>query len=143
MNDANQTFENDLNFDPYAEKNKSNPKPLIAGILLIIACIISVVIWAPVMVVDVVMLENVSNLSQLQEIDPSFTIQDFKSFMSACALIGIVLSVFPLLGGILSISKKLWGIALASSIIGLFTVFGSIPSLIAMILLIISRQNFK
>ncbi len=122
---------------------KHSSFPLIAGILLIIACIISITFWAPVMFIDTSLLENVSNLSQIQEIDPSFTIQDLKSFMSACALIGIVLSVFPLLGGILSISKKLWGIALASSIIGLFTVFGSIPSLIAMILLIISRQNFK
>lgn len=143
MDDNPQTFENDLKPNPYFEENKSSSKPLIAGILLIIACIISIIIWVPVMVIDVSMLESVVDISQMQEIDSSFTIQDFKNFMSTCALIGIVLSIFPLLGGILSIGKKLWGIALASSIIGLFTFFGSIPALIAMILLIFSRKDFK
>ena len=141
-------MENEISQGLDFENESSNPQkhssfPLIAGILLIIACIISITFWAPVMFIDIAMLESVSNLSQIQEVDPSFTIQDFKSFMSTCALIVIVLSVFPLLGGILSIGRKLWGIALAGSIIGLFTIFGSIPSLIAMILLIISRQNFK
>lgn len=143
MNDTNQTSENDLKLDPYVEKNKPDSKPLIAGILLIIAFIISIVIWAPVLVIDISMLENAIDISQMQEIDPSFTIQDLKSLISTCALIEIVLSIFPLLAGVLSIGKKLWGIALAGSIIGLFTIFGSIPALIAMILLIFSRKEFK
>ena len=139
----NDNPKNDLNFEPYAKKNTSDSKPLIAGILLIIACVISIVIWAPVLLIDIDVLEQVVDLSQMQEIDPSFTLQDFKNLMSTCALIEIVVSIFPLLGGVLSIGKKLWGIALAGSIIGLFTIFGSIPSLIAMILLIISRKEFE
>ena len=139
----NYNPEDELKQEPYIEQNKSDSKPLIAGIFLIIAFVISIVIWTPVIFIDISVIESAIDVSQMQDIDPSFTVESFKAIMSTCALIGIVISIFTLLGGILAITKKLWGIALASSIIGLFTLFGSIPSLIAMILLILSRKEFK
>ena len=134
-----------IDYDYPEEKPSKNTSlyPLIAGILLIIAFVISIIFWLPTIFIDASLLENMVDLSQFQQIDPSFTIEDVKNLITTCALIEIVLSVFPLLAGVLSIGKKLWGIALACSILGLLTIFGSIPSLIAMILLIVARKEFK
>ncbi len=121
--------------------------PLIAGILLIIGGILSIVLWLPIFAMDVSLLENVVDIAQFQQIDSSFTYEDVKGFLTTCALIGIVVSIFPILGGIISIKKKLWGIVLTCSIIGLTmfipSIIGGVLSLVAMILLIMSKTEFK
>jgi membrane protease YdiL (CAAX protease family) len=119
--------------------------PIIAGILLVFTGLISIVGWILFLNMEVSLLGDL--LKQIQETVPSYSIDDLKNFISICSSIGIVVSIFPILGGILSIKKKLWGISLTSSIFGfvviipfIFLIF--IP-LISMILLIISRRYFK
>ena len=122
---------------------KKDSKPLIAGVLLIIAGLMSILTWIAVFSIDYSMID----LSILETQNMTITTEQLQSIMSICATIGIILSIFPLLGGILSIQKKLWGGALAGSIIGLFTAgpifLSSILSLISLILLIISRDQFQ
>jgi hypothetical protein len=122
---------------------KKDLKPLIAGVLLIIAGLMSILTWIAVFSIDYSMID----ISILETQNMTITTEQLQSIMSICATIGIILSIFPLLGGILSIQKKLWGGALAGSIIGLFTVgpifLSSILSLISLILLIITRNQFQ
>lgn len=129
--------------DEYIEKHSSFP--LIAGILLIFTGFVSIAGWILFKNTDVSLLGNL--LKQIQETVPSYTMQDLKNFISVCSLIGIVVSVFPILGGILSVKKRLWGVALTSSIIGLVVIIPVIIliflPLISMILLIVSRKEFK
>ena len=86
-------------------------------------------------------------LKQIQETIPAYTIEDLKNFISVCSSIGIVVSIFPILGGILSFKKKLWGISLTSSIFGFFVIIPFIFLIfipfISMVLLILSRRYFK
>jgi hypothetical protein len=129
------------NINEFSESKKDS-KPLIAGVLLIIAGLMSILTWITVFSIDY----SVIDLSILETQNMTITTEQLQSIMSICATIGIILSIFPLLGGILSIQKKLWGGALAGSIIGLFTVgpifLSSILSLISLILLIITRDQF-
>jgi hypothetical protein len=64
-----------------------------------------------------------------------------------CGVIGIIFSILALVGGIVAVQRKMWGLALAGSILGLFTLgfffISSILSLIALILIAISRSEFK
>lgn len=137
----------DLDYLSTKPSKSTSSYPLIAGILLIIAGIISIMLWIPVITMDISLIENVVDISQFQQIDPSFTVEDIKGFMTTCAIIGMVISVFPILGGILSVKRKLWGIALAGSIIGLTmfvpSIIGGALSLVAMIMLIYSRNEFS
>ena len=119
--------------------------PLIAGILLIFTGFLSIFGWILFMNIDESLLGDF--LIQIQETVPSYTISDLKNFISSCSLIGIVVSIFPILGGILSIKKKMWGVVLISSIIG-FVVIMPIFILIfipfiSTILLIVSRKEFQ
>jgi len=131
--------------EPYLDMKKpSDSKPLIAGILLIIAGIMAILTWFLAFSVDV---SSVIDPSMFQAQNMTITPQQLQSMVSICATLGVILSIFPLLGGILSIQKKLWGGALAGSIIGLFTIgpvfLSSLLSLISLILLIISREQFQ
>ena len=136
----------DLDYLSTKPSKNTSSYPLIAGILLIVGCVLSMVAWIFfIMSIDISITSDV--LEQFQQIDSSFTIEDVKGFMTTCAIIGMVISVFPILGGILSIKRKLWGVALAGSIIGLTmfipSIIGGVLSLVAMIMLIYSRKEFK
>lgn len=125
---------------------KKSSLPLYAGILLILAGIFALINWIPMLYLDVETLEELNYISQLQKQYPSITTVQALGFLKTCATIGIIISIFPLLGGILSIKRKLFGIAVACSIIGIFSIgiifSSSILSLVGLIILIISRKEY-
>jgi hypothetical protein len=125
-------------------KKPADSKPLIAGILLIIAGFMAILTWLLAFSVDV---SSILDQSMFQAQNITITPEQLQSMVSICATIGVILSIFPLLGGILSIQRKLWGGALAGSIIGLFTIgpvfLSSLLSLISLILLIMAREQFQ
>ena len=129
---------------PETPKQKSS-LPMVAGILLIIAGIFAIIFWTPFFSVDMTTIEDAVNISQFKQIDPDINAEEILGFFRTCATIGIILSIFPILGGILAIRRKLFGISIACSIIGLFS-FGmfisSIFSLIALIILIFVRKEY-
>ncbi len=119
----------------------------IAGILLIIAGILGIVNWSQIFLLDATTLGSFMDISQIQEFNPSITYEQLLGLLKTCAIIGIIISIFPILGGLLSIQKKLYYITLATSIIGLFSIgimfTSSILSLIGLILLVLSKQSFQ
>ena len=131
---------------PFQQQVKKSSMPMIAGILLIIAGIIAILFWIQFLTIDAATLESLIDISQFEGLDPSINTEQIVGFLNTCAIIGCIIAIFPILGGILSLKRKLWGIALACSIIGLFSLgmlFSSSGlSLISMILLIVSRKEF-
>jgi len=123
--------------------NETTPKPLIAGILLIIAGLLGIITWITALTFDISMLDP--SLFQTQNV--TITPAQIESMINICASVGIVLSIFPILGGILAIQKKLWGGALACSIISLFIIgplfLSSILGVIALILIATSKNHFQ
>jgi len=138
------TTKNDPYYQDYNEigQKKQDSKPLIAGIILMIAGIMGMLTWIAALSFDISMID----ISMLETQDVTITTDQLRSMIQICATIGVILSVFPLLGGILTIQKKLWGGALACSIIGLFSIgpifLSSILSLVALILLVMSKEQF-
>jgi hypothetical protein len=134
-------------FEQEPMKSNQLPFPLIAGLLLILAGVLSIFLTSSLLMIDISTLEQFIDISQLQQINPLITIEDVQSLLSTCATIIIIISILPILGGIFCFKKKLWGICLACSIIGLITFWPSlIPgllSLIALILIIISKKEFS
>jgi hypothetical protein len=127
---------------------RSYSLPLIAGILLIIAGVVSIISWIPILTIDESLIETMIDISQIQQqVGYTINIGDIKEAITICSIIGIILSIFPILGGILSVKRKLWGIALAGAIIGLVTfipaIIPGVLSVISIILLVISRNKFK
>ena len=119
----------------------------IIGFLLIIAGFLAIINWISVFLLDINTLGTYYDLSQLQQIYPDITIEQFLGFIKTCAIIGLIISIFPIMGGILAIKRKMWGISVAFSIIGLLSIgilfTSSIFSFIAIIILFISKKEFQ
>jgi len=132
--------------DPYQQSTNNSSMPIIAGILLIISGMISIAFWGFAVVTLDATLEAI-DIAQFQEMSPDITIEQIQSMFTVCGTILCGLSIFPILGGILAIKKKMWGMALTSGILGLFTlgflVISPILALVGIILIFISRDEFK
>lgn len=114
--------------------------PLIAGILLIISGLLAILTAISTAVLPDTLIESYFSSTNLE-------IETIKTFLQACIVILLILSIFSILGGILSIRKKLWGFALTAAILAIFT-FGplfasSVLAIISVILIIISKNEFK
>jgi hypothetical protein len=141
-------LENEMQDLALDEPSYKNSLPLIAGIILIIAGVISAISWIPILSIDESLLETVIDITEIQQqVGVSISIDTIKDILTTCAIIGIILSIFPILGGLLSIKRKLWGIALTGAIIGLVTfipmIIPGVLCVISMIFLVMSRHEFN
>lgn len=78
--------------------------------------------------------------------DSGITAQQLQSFLQICSLFGLVFSALAFIGGIMAIRRKSWGLAIAGSIMGLFTIgiffSASVFSLLGLALLFVSKKQF-
>jgi len=119
----------------------NNNKPLIAGILLIIAGLLGIYIWISASFFDLSLIEE-----SLRQSGADIPIEQFESILNTCTTIGLIISIFPILGGIFSIQRKNWSFCIVLAVIGLFTIgpffISSLLSLISLILIILSKNEF-
>ncbi|MCX6671840.1 MAG: hypothetical protein NTX92_07975 [Euryarchaeota archaeon] len=138
---TNETSINDYNPEQNQQPRQPSSKPVIAGILLIIAGLLGLFTWASALAIDSSIIQNVLPA------DSPITVEQLQSFLTTCGIIGAVLSIFTLAGGIVAMKRKAWGLAVIGGILGLFTIgpmlLGSILSLIGLIIVAISRKDFQ
>jgi len=118
----------------YPEKKKTNTA-LAAGVLLIIAGILAVGnIIADIFLVS----SGNTSVSGYGGI---------ANLLIVCFTIIFVFAVIAILGGVMAVKRKSWAVALIGSIFGLFTLgplfVSSILSLIALILIVVSKEEFR
>ena len=109
--------------------------PMIAGILLIVSAVIGIAFWAYLSLVA-------TALTAFMPVGGEM----FRTLIAVCGGIEIVFAIIGLVGGVMAIRRKMWALGIVGSILGLFT-FGfyglsSILSLVALIILAISRKEF-
>jgi hypothetical protein len=135
-------------FQQYSSKNSIT---IIAGILMIISGILSVLMWIGLASMDVSLIGS-SILPEFESISSeygsiAFSEESIKDLFIICGSIGFFISIFTILGGIMSIKRQMWGIAIAGGILGLFTIgplfSSSALSLIGLILVIVSKNEFQ
>jgi hypothetical protein len=123
--------------------DSKNNKPLIAGILLIIAGLLGIYTWITASFFDL----DPTIIESLRKSGAEISIEQLESILAICSGIGLILSIFPILSGILSIKRKNWSICIVMSIIGLFTIgpffLSSFLSLIGLILIALSKNEFN
>ena len=121
---------------------KINNKPLIAGILLVIAGLLGIFIWVTAsFTIDSSAIEPL-----LKQSGADISLEQFEYILNICTTIGLIISIFPILGGLFSIQRKNWSFCIVMAVIGLFTIgplfISSLLSLIGLILIILSKNEF-
>ena len=146
----NEFYKNKMDEQVQQTMNKIS-KTIIAGILLIIAGTLSVIMWMGLAAMDISIIET-TIIPEFESISSeygsmTFSAESMKDLFVICGTIGFFLSVFTILGGIISIKRQMWGVALAGSILGIFTIgplfASSVLSLIGLILIVTSKSEFK
>ena len=113
-------------------------KPTIAGIFMIIAGIEGMVLWGLVAAAGGVLSSVFAGVPGAEGL---------AAIVVVCGAIGIIFGLIALIGGVMALQRKKWSLALIGSILGLFmigfVVFeASILSLVALILIAMSKKEF-
>lgn len=116
--------------------------PVIAGVFMIIAFILTILTASSFFFLDTSTID-IEEQQIGEEIDQGL----IQGVTTACGVLILVFGLFLLIGGIFAIKRIHWGISLIGAILGIFSVgpwfLGSLLSIIALILLVISRDEFK
>lgn len=76
-----------------------------------------------------------------------FFFPGLETLLLVCGLLQIIFGAFALIGGVMGIQRKMWGLALVGGILGIFAIgpyaLASILSLIGLILIAVSKQEFS
>jgi len=74
--------------------DSKNNKPLIAGILLIIAGFLGIYTWITASFFDL----DPAIIESLRQSGAEISIDELESILAICSTIGLILSIFPILG---------------------------------------------
>ena len=141
--------ETDIQHDRFKHPSTKQFFPIMAGILLILAGILALVLWTMPFTIDVSTIESMMDISQYQEIDPTITPGKIKESLIICSTIECIFAVFVILGGILALKRKHWKISLTGGILGVFTIgfpplsISTILSVVGIILIVLSKKEFQ
>lgn len=123
--------------------NKRVGLPRIAAILLILAGFLSIIMWLSIAALDISIVET---LIDAQYDSMSITAESLKDVFVVCGALGFLFGVFIILGGVMILTKRLWGMGIAASVVGLFSIgpmfLSSIMCFLAMIFLLYSKNEF-
>ncbi len=127
------------------ESKPVSNKPIIAGVLLIVAGILGLSTWG--LLLFGIQAINTTVIQTLQEQGLNVTVEQISMMLNICATLGIIFSIFPLIGGVTSLQRKRWGFSILGGVLGLFTIgpmfLASILSLVGLILAAVSKQDYK
>lgn len=122
------------------QQKPSTSLPVIAGILLIIAALSGFLTSYGLFTADT------STIQSVLPPNSPITAQDIQTILKTCTIISFIFSAVALVGGLLALRKRSWGITILGSVLGLFTIgvyyTASAFSLIALVFLIMSRREF-
>lgn len=146
-NNEHNNIEQENEIDSHQTNKKKISKPMIAGILLIVAGMISIMALIPYLTIDDVTIDDLrENDSEFNKYAENKTNEQIKNEYASNGTMGIIISISPILGGIFALIKKGWIISLFGGIIGILfsaVVISIVLSLVAFLLIIFSRKEFQ
>jgi hypothetical protein len=116
-------------------------KPLIAGLLMIGSAVLAVIMGIQYLVMDAAEIESL-----LPTLPEGIMIEDIMDMLRACGVLVMIFAAIAMLGSVMAIARRRFGLAAAGSvfaILGYGYLLGSLLGIIALILLLLSRDEFK
>jgi hypothetical protein len=118
----------------------------IAGIILIIAGIITIIHWVYIMIspdfIDILMNTGVYD-------NMNITSEELAAVFNFCGVLGIGLSLFTIIGGVVALQRRMFWLALIGGIVGMFAIsplFFFIPNIVSLVgtlLVFRARKDFQ
>jgi len=116
-------------------------KPLIAGLLMIGAAVLAVVMGIQYLVTDASDIEGL-----LPALPEGVTMEDIVDMLRACGVVVMIFAAIAMLGSVMALTRRRFGLAVAGSvfaILGYGYLVGTVLGVVALILLLISKDEFR
>jgi hypothetical protein len=131
-------------YQPYQAKKRTN-YPMIAGVLLIVAGILAIATGVMYLATTSEIIADVEDQLADQGIEDTEFLEDF---LTICGALMMVFGLIAIGGGALSIKRRMWGFALVGSIFAILSIgpiiaLSSILGIIALILLVMAKDEFE
>ena len=118
-------------------------KPVAAGALTIIAGVMALVMAVSFILIDASDLERLdTEIFAESEITPA----DLADILEICGAIGIVFGAIAIIGGVFALMRKHFALAIVGAVFGLLGmgyIIGAVLSLVALVLILMSRSEFE
>lgn len=125
--------------DGGASSKEKSKKPMIAGVLMIIAFGLAVLGAGEIFILDI---EEIEDEFEDEEIGQDL----IDTVTNLCGILFLVFGVVLLVGGVFAIKRTRWKVALGASIVGIFSIgplfMATLFSFIALVLIFLSKDEF-
>lgn len=111
--------------------------PVAGGAMLLIAGVLGILMWGILFA-----LPSMISIPMVPGVDVAGYV---STVFYVCGGIGIILSVFAIIGGFFATQRRMWGLGILGGITGLLSVgffIGSLLALIGLILIAVSHRDF-
>ena len=116
-------------------------KPIVAGILNMVVGVVTLFGTFITAIILVGVGGSVLSVSRIAAMMPVWLAGMAEGFMVILAVMLVVCSALPLIGGVYAVQRKNWGWALAGSIIAIFS--STIPGIASTVLVALSKDEFE
>lgn len=116
-------------------------KPVIGGVLIIIAALLALGMGAMAMTMDTQQVQDAG-----VDIPEGMTAQDLQDVLNFCGAILLVFAVIAIIGGAFALGRKHFWLVVIGGVFGIFgigMVIGAILSLIGLVLVAVSKDEFS
>jgi hypothetical protein len=116
-------------------------KPMIGGVLIIIAALLALGMGAMAMIMDAQQVQDAG-----VDLPEGMTAQDFQDLLNVCGAILLVFAVIAIIGGAFALGRKHFWLVVIGGVFGIFgigMVIGAILSLIGLVLVAVSKDEFS
>ncbi len=116
-------------------------KPAVGGALVIVAGILAIAMGAMYMTFDASDIESLG-----VTLPAEYTAEDIAGMLTMCGAVLFVFAIIAIIGGIFGIRRKYFALAIAGGVFGLLGIgffLGSVLALVGLILLAVSRNEFR
>lgn len=120
---------------------QKSSKPVIGGVLIVVAGLLAFGMGLLYLSVDASDLEDYG-----VTLPPEMTVEDLQDFLVVCGGILIVFAAIAVVGGIFGLQRRHFGLALAGGVFGLLGIgfiLGAVLALVGLILIAVSRSEFR
>jgi hypothetical protein len=113
---------------------QKSPLPVAGGALILVSGILGIIWWGFIIAAGTTGAGMIPGLGS-----------SIANIIIVCGAIGIIFSLLAVMGGVMGIMRKMWGLAIVGGIFGLLSIgyfLGSILGLVGLILVAISKEHF-
>jgi hypothetical protein len=138
-------------YDSYSQPTGKIGRLRMAGVLLILAGLLGLFGGAMMLTLDASdpsLAQTIQTIVTMTGVTHEQALEQAQTVFTICGVMEIVLSIFPILGGVVALQRKMKMVALIGGILGIFTIgpiyfISTILSLIAVFLIATSKGEFQ